>query len=329
MDRIVPNNQISDIVVSHLHFDHYCGFLRPLRNVRSNVNFYVGRMPRIDKDTTLGREFVLRLMTIAPLDPHYGPLDLDLILRVRESAPDLIAKPVSQGEHFSAGGEDWTVLWPPTDLESSDWQVKSVQRAIDAYDDAAKTHKQLAQRLESMRTSATYTNLLDELGSPKDHNSRDLVRNQRDRERLDESELFMGEPHDRAKLHEAGRLLKRAANHLSLVLLSDSGILLTGDASRSAMRYALGNDYCSCSVVLTPHHGGRRHVPLAVHQRTLRSRMWISSTGGRLSPQVAQVYGTLGDHFRTDHDCNIELLVGHRYVHSVSTGCRPSCVHCC
>ena len=329
-DRIRPYDQISEIAVSHLHFDHYCGFLKPLPNVRSNVEFYVGRMPRINNDPALGNEFVLRLMTIAPLDPQYGPLDLDLIRRVRKSAPNLVPKPVSRGESFSSGGENWNVLWPPTDLESSDWQVKSVQRAIEAYDDAAKTHEWLAERLASMRTSDTYRVLLDELDGSRDSDARDHVRSHRAEEHLGNSDLAIREPHDSdGLLAKAGRLLRRAANHLSLVLLSTNGILLTGDASRSAMHSALGQSYRSCSIVIAPHHGGKSYVPAVVKKNRLHSRIWVSSAGGRLSPYVAAIYGTLGSHFRTDHDCNVELYLRAGRIHHVAIGCRPPCEHCC
>ena len=150
------------------------------------------------------------------------------------------------------------MLWPPTDLESSDWQVKSVHRAIEAYDDAAKTHEWLAERLARMRTSDTYKVLLDELDGSRDPDARDHARSHRAEEHRGNLDLARREPHDSdGSLAEAGRLLRRAANHLSLVLLSTNGILLTGDASKSAMNSALAQSYRSCSVVITPHHGGR------------------------------------------------------------------------
>ena len=325
-DRILPYDQISEIAVSHLHFDHYCGFLTRIPNVRSDVAFYVGRMPRIDKDPALGKEFAVRLMTIAPLNPQYGPLDLDLIRRVRKSAPDLVPKPVSRGESFISGGENWNVLWPPRDLKSSDWQVQSVHRAIEAYDNTAKTHGWLAERLARMRTSDTYKVLLDELDDSEDPDTRDHARSHRAEEHRGNSDWARREPHDSdSSLTEAGRLLRRAANHLSLVLVSTNGILLTGDASKSAMNSALAQRFRSCSVVITPHHGGESYVPAVVKEGRLNSRIWVSSSGGRLSPYVASSYGTLGRHYRTDRDCNVELYFRSGLLHGVATGCPTPC----
>ena len=318
VDRSVLEDEISSMAVSHLHFDHYCGFLAPLPNVRSDVNFYIGQMPSVDDDPGLGAEFVLRLMTIAPLDPKYGPLDLDLTRRVRKYAPDLNPVPVSRGHRFSAGREDWTVLWPPSELRPSDWNVKCVRQAITAYDEAAEQHDWLAERLDRMRRSDTFRSLLETLNDDKASVSRDERRH-------DESPGSRRTGSDSKQLLvEAGRLLRKAANHLSLILLSDSGVLLTGDATKSAMNRALRGCLERFSVVVTPHHGGREHVPRVVKQQLLQSDVWVSSAGDRLSPHVSEIYDSLtGEHYRTDYDGDVEILLDHGSVYHVATRYRP------
>ena len=304
VDRTVPGDEITSMAVSHLHFDHYCGFLTPIPNVCSNVKFYIGRMPIVDKYPNLGTEFAFRLMTIAPLDPQYGPLDLDLTYRVRRYAPSLQPIPVSQDDDFCAGGEHWTVLWPPRVLRPSDWYVQCVEDAIAAYDKAAERHPWLAERLKCMRASDSYETLLDNLKEdrdPVDVRSSSIRR---------EESAERKKPDDEPLLTKAGRLLRHAANHLSLILRSDNGILLTGDATRSAMRHALKSCYGRYSVIITPHHGGEGYVPYAIKNKKVHSDVWVSSAGDQYSSNVSAIYSTLsGEHFRTDHDGDVEILL--------------------
>ena len=330
------SEEIETIAVSHLHFDHYSGLLLPLPNVRPDATFVIGRMPLLEDDPDLGNEFLLRLLAYAPLDAREGPLDLGLLQRISQWAPDLVPKPVSQGDHFYAAGERWRVLWPPRKLKPSARVSQSIRDAIDAYDLAADAHGWPKMRLEQMRESETYKILLREMNESKDHRASQLDEElvddsdspERDEsddsdspecDQTDDSDSL--DAADKDLLAEAGRCLRKAANHMSLIVASDSRVLLTGDASRSAMTQALGKNPGAYSVVLTPHHGGKNYLPNAVKQKTLSSQVWVSSAGGRLSPHVCDQYDNLpGIHFRTDRHYDVDLLVRKDSVHLVNAG---------
>ena len=161
--RTTPDSEIATVAVSHLHADHYCGLLKPLPNIRRDVTFVIGRLPKIRSDPPLREKLALWLLVIASLDPRHGPLDIDLLRRVKEYAPDLTPLPVSSGEQFPAAGENWTVLWPPEWLEWSERRHRRIQRAIGAYEDAAREDPMLDRRLKQIRGSDTYSAMLDEL----------------------------------------------------------------------------------------------------------------------------------------------------------------------
>ena len=319
-ERTEFSERIETIAFSHLHYDHYCGFMEPLSNVASDVQVVFGRFPVIAGNPALTKEFALYLMSYVPLDPRHGPLDLDLVGYIRQSARNLKPVPVSKGQSFNAAGQRWRVLWPPLALDPNKRDLLAIRKAIQAYDRAAIANPWLKERLEKMRESETYRLILDEI-----EKSIDLVGVDRTVEKPShftpsEQESESGEK----LLLKAGEQLRKAANQMSMVLRSDDGVLLTGDASRSAMAKAISSKYCRCSVIQTPHHGGRNYVPSSVRKRTLMGEVWVSSTGGQLSSHVWGEYEVLqGIHLRTDRDLDVELLVRGGKVTAIGTGHWP------
>ena len=293
------------MAVSHLHRDHYCGLLEPLPNVREHVELVLARFPRIDDAPAVGPEFLARLMAYSSLDPSHGPLDIDLVTRLRRIYPGLRLRLVSRGARFNAADTQWKVLWPKASVSLGQRGLTDVKNAIKAYDEAAEKDERLRERLDQIRDNELFEKLVESIVEPRAEEESPT-----DETRPDESGLPDEMEKDGGKLlTRAGTLLGKAANHLSLVAVSREHILLTGDASRQAMKQALKNDCYECSVVVTPHHGGAGHVPDAVENSTLISDVWVSSTGGSLSSKVWDGYDKLsGRHFRTDYGGNVDLL---------------------
>ena len=100
-ERAACTGRIEAIAVSHLHYDHYCGLLGPIHNVRSNLRVIYAPLPNIKGYSNLLTEFAYRLNAYTPLDPRLGPLHVDLLMQMRLWVPDLIPRPVFEGRVFA------------------------------------------------------------------------------------------------------------------------------------------------------------------------------------------------------------------------------------
>lgn len=310
---------VGTLVLSHLHTDHYAGFLRPIPNVDADARFALSRMPILNEDPRLSGELVMRMIAFAPLDPYFGPLDIDLLRRVRSYVPRLRPTPLSRGEEFVAVGQRWKVLWPPHHLALGVRRLSAIKRTIELYDEAAALNPALRQRLAAIRNSEDYARLLDhETGDsitdmdrvqlPDERGEDGGELNERERRRAPAED----DPVARA-MDAAGRALRRAANALSLVLHTPrAGVLLTGDAPTTVMEAAMGGlEIQPLRMVLTPHHGGRNHVPQSLLHTG--SSIWISSAGRAMSAHVADHYDSIpGLHLRTDRHGDITVDVDAR-----------------
>ena len=322
-------DEIATIAVSHLHRDHYVGLLKPLPNVRHDLSVVLGAIPKIVGGEGLGNALFWANWSIASLDPHMGPIDLDLVLHLRRSAPNLKPNLVCQGDTFNAAGEEWSVLWPPQNLSLGTRGLTTIKTAVRAYEEAEEKVPGLKERREKMQDSETYELLIKQMERPVDG---PVIELGPDWEEFEESGTSDESDEDTSKwpddlspnakdaLEKADKLLRKAANHLSLVLLSDSGILLTGDASPSAMKAALGKPPYPCTVVQTPHHGGRSHVPESVKNRELSSKFWVSSAGTRLAQYIDwEHYNFRSWHLATCEDGDIEIVVDNGLVIRIRT----------
>ena len=310
-DHAAPRGRIATIAVSHLHQDHYGGLLKPLPDLRADLNLILGRFPTINGNANLTQEFVMRLVTIS--SPESGPRDFDLIDSLRQSVPNLNTRWVFRGCTFRAACQTWTVKWPPTEILLDQAGLGALRGAIRAYDDAAEEIPWLKDRLSRIRENHLFASWKAASQQTDGHSSEadefyiktDADDPQRDDAERDDAERDDPQrddaegpaddealadyltPRQRGLLSDANDRMARAANNMSLVLVSDNDVLLTGDATKPVMELALGPAAHSFSVVVTPHHGGRRYVPDAVTNDSLTSRCWATSAGGRVSRQMS------------------------------------------
>lgn len=314
---------VEAIAVSHLHWDHYCGFLDPMPGISSAVRVIMPRLPVLSNAGFLRERFAAALLSSAPLDPSLGPLDIDLMRRIRRYAPAAQPVPVSAGANFVAGGDQWRVLWPPSHIQAGTRGLTKIERAVAAYEDAAKNSPETRRRLEAVRESETFRELLSEFPGDTDRTpvesatqeGRDDLDSLEDGAHSEELEDLGGVAHDNKTvgdandLERAGKAVRAAANDLSLILLStDSKVLLTGDATRYAVSSALPHAGNKFNLVVTPHHGGRRHVPASL--QAAESAFYASSAGGTIARHVSSKYDQLGLHHRTNEHGGAAYIFG-------------------
>lgn len=316
---------VDAIAVSHLHWDHYCGFLEPVPGIAHDVLVTIPRIPVLADATPLRNRFAAALLSLAPLDSSLGPLDIDLLRRIKRYAPAARPNPVSAGDPVDAANDQWEVLWPPPRIESGTRGLTKIERAVTAYEEAARNSPETRRRLDAVRESETFHELLSE---PLDGSDDEPRRKPNVREEHDDLDSLIDddEGDDNAVLHHgadddepdgleidrdlaaAAAAVRDAANDLSLIMVStNSRVLLTGDATRYAMSRAMQHAGRDFNLVVTPHHGGRRHLPVSL--RAAKSPFWASSAGGRIGRQVSQDYDWLGKHHRTDLDGDAAFLL--------------------
>jgi hypothetical protein len=304
---------IEVFAISHLHSDHYCGFLEPIGNVSDKLEVVLGRLPRIVNMPDLRAAFAARLLSIGPLDPGYGPLDIDLVRRIRRYAPNAIPKPVSRDERFKAANDTWQVLWPPREISLGGRVLVSITKAIEAYDSAALIYPELARRLEEVRESETYEALMDSSLEPIqfERNSVQFSDNDDNFTRQMSGHELSPKAAGGNALKTAARALRAAANHMSLIIRSgEDSMLFTGDATKFAVNAALGAESDKAfGAIITPHHGGRNYFPNSFNNAA--SKIWITSVGGgHLSSQVSSRYDMQpGIHHRTDQSGDFAAML--------------------
>lgn len=322
-----PRGLISAVAVSHLHRDHYQGLLSPLPNYRADLKLILGRFPTINNNPVLTQDFVMRLITIS--SPESGPRDFDLIYSLQQSAPNLKTAWVYRGCTFRSACQTWTVKWPPTEINLGHSRFTALKGAIDAYDKAAAKIPWLKDRLDRIQENSLFraweSSREKRDGDADEHAEYVLdsddkyVLHSHEREDSDRSEDEAGDEletsgddgasandltdEQRSLLSDANTKMGTAANDMSMVLVSDSGVLLTGDATPPVMKHALGSGSHHFAVVVTPHHGGKKYVPDAVRRGDLTSDVWATSTSKRYSRNVSLIYDRYPGHFRTDRDC--------------------------
>lgn len=297
VERAPAGPAISTIALSHLHWDHYCGLLRPIPNLSDDLAIVLPRFPLIEPDPALASEFLARLVAFSPLDEQFGPIEIDLLLRIRQYSPAATPRPMSATETFVGADHRWDVLWPPRRLRLGDQGMRTLEHAIDAYDRAAQVAPWLNERLDAIRDSELYNTMLREMERSIESEPFDADEAE---EFYEDDTIFTDSQSRKDRLKDAAKALSSAANLMSLVIVSDDAVLLTGDASKTATNHAVSSiDYNRVQWVQTPHHGGRNYAGGGIIG--LDSRVRFSSSGPPHRRMVDQRYDDApGLHHRTD-----------------------------
>ncbi len=349
-DLLIQPHCLSTIAISHIHSDHFNGFLAGSPpGLSRDPRILLPRLPKVDypKQPGVINAFLSCLMAADlasySLSSTPGLYEIDLVRRIQKYAPGAVPVPLSQGDPVpSAGGLEWHCLWPPRCFRLGDRAVGSLAKAIQAFNELAgqKGWSWLNEVLERVRESKTYTSLVDD--NAQDNRENSFVEFEIESDELDDDENVLSDDSDLADaqplpLERVNRQLRNAANILSLVLRSDSGeIILFGDATKSVVTRSL--DYwrqivCKepkmkdrVAVAVNPHHGGKNHRP---KNFLLAADFWVSSCGPWLDKQVDTWYSSgRKRHHITNGDGKFEAHVRGRDIVSTATFFPGWCPYC-
>jgi hypothetical protein len=306
LERIVDLREpviSTTVVVTHLHKDHFNGFMslasvvgrrRPFRDVTLV-------QPRLPYQPDVA-PFTMRLFAFQMhLGQVSGVPDLDFASSLRKACRGRLERdPKSAGETLTASGYSFDVLWPPAALTGS-MRVK-VHRAVAAFDQLASKDPMLRDALDRVRRSGLVEELepsdsargamssTNDLGIDDDGTDDDAVEVD---EGMDGPSLH-GVPEDRgryrpdlkAEVIAAGKTFRDAANEMSLVFATPRRDFVSwGDVPTARARRIVDSnpsgtrDIPGRTIALAPHHGS--------HGRTPSFRDWqlcISQNGPGLYP---------------------------------------------
>ena len=282
-ERTWPWTNDTALLVSHFHVDHYNGLaygaerarrlapsgdgLAPFRTV-----FYPG-LPTLPPPR-LGLEFrrALFAMNDFVLGNESGVLIYDLLSVIRRMQPGrgFRQRPLFQSDHFVLGGRRFDVLWPPRQV-TDPGVVESVETAVRAFGEAVESNPDLKRIWDWVQEH-------DQVEAVEDP-AWDAVAGLEPDQDLGESRmrwhpLATLPPHydrhyrwrrrrsrpypDDDPVTAANRLLRRAADRLSLAFHLDDQLLVLGDLFGTDIGRVV-EQICESrfETVLAAHHGTR------------------------------------------------------------------------
>ncbi len=247
-DAMRQNNP-NYFVLSHFHADHYNGLFEGLKNKHRfpirEVIFPV--MPKFQERSTF--LYCLMAMSHRVLGGN-SSIQYDFLNVMRQLSSDpFVYHPVAKGDHLVLGGIHVEILWPPREL-FDDEILKSVRRAIDDFELARKSDKDLDQIYAALSNNeGTPSPYLDEAISEK---LTPIEVEQRKSSRGDKVTLP-------ELTKNANKSLQDAANRLSLAFHSDHSLLFMGDLEPNEINNVVTvlekKSRNTFRIMLTPHHG--------------------------------------------------------------------------
>lgn len=256
LDRYRIHN--GSFLLSHLHYDHYNGFLkrRYSRNTFSYIeHFYHPGMPRFFNSEKFLKIILAWNVYLNNVKPY-----IYQIIKLIKSNLNLNVRPLFKGDSFECGETKYEILWPPKELDNVEINT-SIKNAIEAFE-------LLAERDENLKR--IYRNIQDEKVN-SDNYLECLVR-------ITNYKNTSAEPFSNTKLVEsANTTIRKAANSLSLVFRQEDNILFLGDLEETELPFIMEelkkNRNLIYDIIISAHHGTHWHPSLF----DLRSNICVSS----------------------------------------------------
>lgn len=256
LDRYRIHN--GSFLLSHLHYDHYNGFLkrRYSRNTFSNIeHFYHPGMPRLFNSENFLKIILAWNVYLNNVNPY-----IYQIIKLINNNQNLKVLPLFKGDVFECDKTKYEVLWPPKVIDNDEINT-SIVNAIEAFELVAEKDKYL---------SRIYRNIQDE-NVNSDNYLECLVR-------ISDNNNSLAEPYSNTELiKSANTTIRKAANSLSLVFRQDDNILFLGDLEETELPFIMEelkkNRNLIYDIIISAHHGTHWHTSLF----ELRSNICVSS----------------------------------------------------
>lgn len=276
------------IILSHLHADHYSGFV--LNGLQRSITFQVNTVhyPRIPQFPQQ-RDTFIALMTVNArvLGRRTGVAEYEFLQTIASmNDRDLHFRAVTQGDLVAVGGAQFEILWPPRVLPNREDVRARIRHALDMFNRAVDQDPQTRELYERVEHEGMFERVQVE-GAGVLHPATDNHRAAAQRaDWRDEDEAEDGNDQEERELpqvvRDASEALRHAANDFSIAARNvRNSFVFMGDLEEDelpdvvnllAKRGCLAPDY-----VVTPHHGTHWHDTLL----SLHATNSLTSNGPR------------------------------------------------
>lgn len=251
------------IIVSHLHWDHYSGFV--WNRLHPSVTFqvesiYYPRLPQFpDAQEQRLVFYALMALNARLLGARTGVAEYEFLQTIRAmNDRDIRFRAVTQGDFLRVGSEEFEILWPPRILPDREEVRGRIRRAIDLFSRAVDEDPETKELYERVRDEGMFDTTQFEgegLQRYRENDSLHLVDRQ-----LEERQLPQ-------VVREASSAIRRAANDFSIALRNvGNSFVFMGDLEVENLPDVVGilerRGSLTPHNMITPHHGTHWHDAL-------------------------------------------------------------------
>lgn len=258
IERIVSNLGTPDVfILSHFHLDHYRGLLYACTNnfIRLQVEkVFFPRIPFFPKrEIFLRALFTINLLTFGK-ESGIAEYDFLQCLYNINDVP-FRYKALSKGDHIEIGGIRFKILWPPKEIGYTNLPktYAKIERSLREFCEILEKDEDLKRIWDYVGEEGIFEPYLKASEEEVIDRYLDKVRKPlRGKIKISKGKLS-------SNIQRANRVIKSAANHISLVMVEEDNLLFLGDVDKEEIREII---YCLFlqdkryfNVIITPHHG--------------------------------------------------------------------------
>lgn len=316
LEKIIKQYFSPDIfILSHFHIDHYCGIsyansLNPLSLYLDIKKVYYPRIPDFkEKEDFLCCMFAMNARVFGG---ETGVMEYDFLNSLRKiNHSDFEYESVSQGETLKINGTSFEILWPPQLIYNKTLRV--VEQAIKSFKKACEEDKETKRLYEQVKEDGIFREyLVNDVNKMYKYRENIRIDDQQKRKELPEV------------VQEANRLLRSAANHLSLAFFEDDKLLFLGDTEafeiKRIVEYLGKKGEKDFSVLITPHHGTHWHKTL----KTIKCDYAIASNGASMCFGMRTEFKEISEHcLATFVNGDIMIPIEKSYEPCKNKFCKP------
>jgi len=294
-------------ILSHFHEDHYKGlFFNVAKSYFCDISqIYYPAIPVIEDERT-SQEFFICLLSIMEYFIHYSlgrlsgfpAVDLITIFRTILGRKPKYS-PLVRGMTIKINTKEFEVLWPPKEIKEKQ-VVGEVKKAIETFKIAMGENRKLREYFEK------YNEILPKYILEKNDFDEYLDYIEEEKLTMKEKEVSITSADSfkiTPEIEQANKLLRKAANRMSLVLRDmNNEILFMGDLENKETdiicKDLIDKNLTKFKIIIPPHHG----THFSSKMKQLSSDVILVSCGAKLKKYIKPKLKDMCKHVYSTYD---------------------------